>query len=148
MMKRGVLVNMRAAGQPVPLPIGRFWERMVRRRIAATAPPSDVGRCLVQFVRDVAARNTAVGSGVLLSALPRAAVLAPHGMTVAAMPTSESPTFKYFAEGSAEGFEKGPEVAGLSGSRITAFRSHTAPDGTQTVEATFRLPAHSPRRED
>lgn len=32
-MKPGVLVNMREAGQPVPRAVGQFWERQVRRRI-------------------------------------------------------------------------------------------------------------------
>jgi hypothetical protein len=145
MLKQGVLLNMRAAGQPVPLAVGRSWERVVRRRIASNAPPSDVGQCLVQFVRDVAERNRAVGPGVLLSAIPRAAVLEPSGMTIAAMPDAISATFKYFPEGSAEGIDKGPEVVGLGGSRMKDFLAHTAPDGTQTVQVSFRIPG-PPRR--
>jgi hypothetical protein len=136
----GVLVNMKAAGQPIPIAVGQYWERQVRRRIAGGAPPHDVGRCLVQWVRQVASGNPAVGPGVLMSALPRSAVETPSGFTIASMPMTDTATFKYFPEGSLEGVEKGPEVVGVGGSRISDFHSHTAPDGTQTVQVTFRLP--------
>jgi hypothetical protein len=52
----------------------------------------------------------------------------------------DTPTFKYFPEGVAEGVEKGPEVVGSAGSRITGSWGHTASDGAQTGQATFRVP--------
>lgn len=144
-MKPGVLVNMRAAGQPVPQAVGKFWERQVRRRIASGAPPHDVGKCLVEWVRQVAANNPAVGPGVLLSAMPRSEAVAPSGMTIASMPMSDTPTFEYFPEGSAAGVEKGPEIVGVGGSRMSDFRSHTSPDGTDTVQVRIRLPPTPPQ---
>jgi hypothetical protein len=44
-LKPHVALHMRAAGQPVPLAIGRHWERQIRRRVAGRAPVADIGRC-------------------------------------------------------------------------------------------------------
>lgn len=124
------LMNVRASGQPVAPETGRFWVRRIRKRIAAGAWPSDVGRCLVQFVRAVAATNPAVGSGVLVSAIPKAAI--GSGTTVSSMPMRDVPTFMYFPEGSNTPIEKGPEFAS-PGSRMSDFRGETKPNGDQTV---------------
>ncbi len=139
MLKDHVAVNMRAAGQRVPLETGRFWERIIRRRIMGRAAPEEVGKCLVEFVRSVSARNRAVGKGVLLSSIPLAGVLRPTGMTIASMPIPEGSTFKYFPESSNEGVDKGPEIANPGGCRMSNFFAETKPDGSQVVEASFKL---------
>jgi hypothetical protein len=133
-------LNMRAAGQPVPLAIGQRWERQIRRRVAAGAPVADIGRCMVELVRDVAARNTAVGRGVLLSAIPRGAIELPTGITLATMPVPDTATFKYFPEGSLEGIDKGPEIANPRGFRASDFWARTDADGNQIVQVSFRVP--------
>jgi hypothetical protein len=140
-LKPHVALHMRAAGQPVPLAIGRHWERQIRRRVAGRAPVADIGRCLVELVRDVAdAGNQAVGRGVLLSAIPRRAIEAPTGITLASMPITEMATFKYFPEGSLEGIDKGPEVANPGGFRTSDFWARTDSAGNQIVQFSFRVP--------
>ena len=96
---------------------------------------------MVELVRDVAdAGNTAVGRGVLLSAIPRSAVEVPTGITVASMPMPQTATFKYFPEGSLEGIDKGPEVANPGGFRMRDFWAETDAAGNQTVQVSFRMP--------
>jgi hypothetical protein len=136
-----VALHMRPAGQPVPLDIGRHWERQIRRRVAAGARVADIGRCLVQLVRDVAdAGNAYVGRGVLLSAIPRRAIEVPTGFTLASMPSAETATFKYFPAGADEGIDKGPEVANPGGFRSRDFWSRTDAAGNQIVQVSFRMP--------
>lgn len=141
LLKPHVKLRLHAAGQPVPTQVGHHWERIMRNREAAGAPPREIGRCLVHLVRDVARHNAAVGSGVLLSALPLAAFVNASGFTIADMPRADVPTFKYFPEGDDLGVDKGPEVADPGGLRITNFWGRTDSDGTQTVQAGFRLRA-------
>jgi hypothetical protein len=88
----------------------------------------------------VADANPAVGRGVLLSAIPRRAIEAPTGITVAHMPSAETATFKYFPEGSLEGIDKGPEVANPGGLRAADFWARTDSAGNQTVQMNFRTP--------
>jgi hypothetical protein len=96
---------------------------------------------LVELVRDVAdAGNQAVGRGVLLSAIPRRAIEAPTGITLASMPITEMATFKYFPEGSLEGIDKGPEVANPGGFRTSDFWARTDSAGNQIVQFSFRVP--------
>jgi len=142
LIKPSAGLNMRAAGQPVPMEIGRYWERQIRRRIEIGAPPSDIGRCLVQFVRDVAKQNSTVGRGVLISAIPREAVIARTGFTVADMPRDGEATFKYFPEGALDGVDKGPEIANPGGSRMADFYARTDADGSQVVQVSFKVPPH------
>lgn len=139
-LKADVAMNMRSAGQPVPMEVGRRWERQVRRRVASGARSADIGMCLVQMIRDVAVRNRTVGQGVLLSAIPIRAVAAGTGITLASMPMDAEATFKYFPEGSDEGIDKGPEVANPGASRMSGFYAKTDADGTQFVEVMFKLP--------
>jgi len=140
MLKPDAGPSMRSAGQPVPLEIGRRWERQVRRRLAAKAPSADIGICLVQLIREVADRNPMVGQGVLLSAIPRSAVESSVGATLASMPLATEATFKYFPEGSDQGIDKGPEVAHPGGTRMSKFSAQTDAAGNQSVEAMFRIP--------
>jgi hypothetical protein len=140
MLKRHVLLNMRAAGQPVPVEIGRFWERTIKHGLKKSAPMDEIGKHLVGFIRQVARGNPLVGSGVLLSAVPRAAIQEPSGFVIAAMPMDREPTFKYFPEGSDFGIEKGPEVANPGGSRMSNFYAETMADGSQVVQVDMRMP--------
>lgn len=133
-------LNMRPAGQPVPAAVGQHWERQIRRRLAGGARSSDIGRCLVQLVRDVAANNKAVGQGVLVSAIPRRSIERPSGLTLASMPHADHATFKYFPEGTLDGVDKGPEVAGPSGHRMSNFVGHTDGAGNQWVQVDIRMP--------
>lgn len=76
-----VALHMRPAGQPVPLDIGRYWERQIRRRVAAHARVADIGRSLVQLVRDVAdAGNAYVGRGVTAQRDSAPGYRSPHGV--------------------------------------------------------------------
>lgn len=130
------LMNVRISGQPVSAETGQFWVRRIRKRIKAGARPFDVARCLVQFVRAVATTNSAVGSGVLVSAIPKSAI--GSGMTISSMPMGDVPTFMYFPEGSNTPIEKGPEFAS-PGSRMSDFLAESKPNGDQTVSVGIKL---------
>lgn len=130
------LMNVRISGQPVSFETGRFWVRQIRKRIKAGAGPSDVGRCLVQFVRAVASTNSAVGSGVLVSAIPKRAI--GSEMTISSMAMRDVPTFMYFPEGSNTPIKKGPEFA-APGSRMSDFQAESKPNGDQTVSVGIKL---------
>lgn len=83
--------------------------RYVRRACAKEPRPEAVGRLLATQVRQVAARNRAVGAGLLVNCLPRPTEQGTVTLK-AGNPSLKSDTFLYVPAGTSEGWEYPPQV--------------------------------------
>jgi hypothetical protein len=97
------------AGQPL-LPAEKTrLKRVIGQAVARKPSPGPVGRLLGEQVRSVAARNEAVGRGLLLNSLPRPSENGPQDLRVGP-PARPHATFLYVPEGATDGSLRPPQL--------------------------------------
>lgn len=85
--------------------------------------PERMAEALIAHIRDLAGRNRAVGRGVLLNSLPRAAVRpeGPGTLVLAAGPLADTPTFLSVSRDASDPVQCGPIVVSGTGTIMSGF---------------------------
>ena len=123
------LLRVINTGQPLALQEHRVLTRRLREVMKHDAGPSSAARCLVKAVRGVAARNSAVGSNLMVTCIPREASAAMLSSTHLAAsfgaPNRTSCTFQYVSNILTRGY--GPHY--VAGATLMSHFSIDAPAG-------------------
>ena len=108
------------SGQPLP---ADKRERLSTEIASTGGDLEQIGGILIDHVRAGAVENDAIGKGVLLNVLPRAAIVPGDQSSMAVMggPIDEVPSFFNVPADSSEARRYGPTVVGLGGAVLSGF---------------------------
>jgi hypothetical protein len=97
----GVPFVLNSVGQSIPTSIKRELKKNIERCLSRQTSALPLAELMVRAVRNVALTNSAVGRGLLISAIPRAALEAdtPGILFLASEPMPDERTFLYISEG-------------------------------------------------